>query len=71
MEKKLEYWLKGVEVRSAAIRDYKGNWVPQIDMSTTGATEGGTVGNLTKADKILDMFATKMAKDLALDLSVK
>ena len=71
LEKKLEYWLKGVEVRSAAIRDYKGNWVPQIDMSTTGATKGGAVGNLTKADKILDMFATKMAKDLALDLNGK
>ena len=69
LEKRLEYWLKGVESRSNAIRDYKGNWVPQIDMSTTGTTAGSGSANVTKADKILEMFSVKMAQELAVKVN--
>lgn len=49
-----------------AIANYDGNWVPTVNMGTTG--EGGSVDG---AQALINLLMTKTAKDLAIDMEVK
>ena len=49
-----------------AIAQYKGDWVPTTIMGARGEGAGGN-----GAQALIDLFTTKVANDLALDMSVK
>lgn len=57
--------IKIAEINAGAIRDYKGNWVPQI-VAGGGAGGGGGLG----AQTMVEAMTIKALKDLSLDLSV-
>lgn len=64
LTQKLETWLKAQELYAGAIKDYKGNWVPQTVM---GAAASGPNGGLA----LIDLLTAKTARDLALDMKVQ
>ena len=49
-----------------AMAEYKGDWVPKVQM---GAIAGGG-GNASGAQAMIDMLTIKTAKELALDMSI-
>ena len=57
------------EVNAAAIRDYKGQWVPQI-VYGGGGGKGGTA-KYSAAQDMMEAMTVKAFKDLSLDLKVK
>jgi len=45
-------------------------WVPEIQFGSSGNNEAGTSGTGTAAQDLMNMFMTKTAKDLSLDMSI-
>jgi hypothetical protein len=66
LDKKLAAWIESQKVWAAAVSEYKGNWVPQIQMGQ-GNSKGGSNG----AQDLVDMLTAKTAKELALEMEVK
>ena len=65
LAQKLEAWKEVNSYYAQAMKDYKGQWVPNVVMS------GGQNGqNLNAAQSLLDLFMVKTARDLSLDMSV-
>lgn len=64
LEKKLEALVTINAAYATAIKDYKGNWVPQTVMGgASGAQNGGMA--------LVDLLTAKTARDLQLDMAVK
>lgn len=61
---KLEAWKEVNSYYATAMKDYKGQWVPNVMMG------GGQGQNMNAAQSLLDLFMVKTAKDLSLDMSV-
>ena len=65
LTQKLEAWKEVNKYYAQAMKDYKGQWVPNVVMS------GGQKGqNVNAAQSLLDLFMVKTARDLSLDMSV-
>ncbi len=64
LTKKLEAYIKVNEMYASAIKDYKGNWVPNIIMGGNGK------GSANGANDLINLLKVKTAKDLSLDLKV-
>jgi regulator of protease activity HflC (stomatin/prohibitin superfamily) len=65
LAQKLEAWKEVNSYYAKAMKDYKGQWVPNVVMS------GGQNGqNVNAAQSLLDLFMVKTARDLSLDMSV-
>lgn len=62
LDKKLEALVKINEMYAAAIKDYKGNWVPSVVMGDKGGANGGLA--------LVDLLTAKTARDLGMDMSV-
>lgn len=60
LDKKLEAYLAAQKVWAAAVEKYQGQWVPSVVMGGNGGQNG--------AMALMDFFAVKAAKDLAVDL---
>jgi hypothetical protein len=67
LDRKLEAWVKINEAYATAIKDYKGQWVPNIVMAG-GAGTGTTAGMPSGAQAMIDFLTVKTAKDLATDM---
>ena len=66
LAQKLEAWKEVNSYYAQAMKDYKGQWVPNVVMS------GGQKGqNVNAAQSLLDLFMVKTARDLSLDMSVR
>jgi hypothetical protein len=65
LEKKLEALVSINAAYAAAIKDYRGDWVPRVVM---GQQPGQTQAN--GAQLLIDLLLAKTARDLALDVSV-
>ena len=66
LAQKLEAWKEVNSYYAQAMKDYKGQWVPNVVMS------GGQNGqNVNAAQSLLDLFMVKTARDLSLDMSVR
>jgi hypothetical protein len=63
LDKKLEALVKINEFYAAAIKDYKGNWVPNVQM-------GGDKAGANQGLALIDLLTAKTARDLGMDLSV-
>lgn len=63
LDARLDAWVKVNGFYASAIKEYQGNWVPQISMGGNG--NQGT-GN---AQAMMDMFMVKTAKELGMDMS--
>lgn len=61
---KLEAWKEVNRYYATAMKDYKGQWVPNVVMG------GGQGKNVNAAQSLLDLFMVKTARDLSLDMSV-
>lgn len=64
LDKKLEALVKINELYATAIKEYKGNWVPTVQMGKEGNTGGG-------ATALVDLLTAKTARDLGVSLDVK
>lgn len=64
LEQKLAAWKEVNMAYATAIKEYKGNWVPQFMM---GETQGGKNNG---AEALMQMFTAKTARDLSLDLHI-
>ena len=65
LAQKLEAWKEVNSYYAKAMKDYKGQWVPNVVMS------GGSKGqNVNAAQSLLDLFMVKTARDLSLDMSI-
>ena len=65
LAQKLQAWKEVNNYYAEAMKDYKGQWVPNVVMS------GGQKGqNANAAQSLLDLFMVKTAKDLSLDMTV-
>lgn len=62
LDKKLEAYVKVQGLYADAIKGYQGQWVPGVVMGGSG--QGGGNGALT----LMEILATKAARDLAVDL---
>lgn len=62
LDKKLEALVEINGMYATAIKDYKGNWVPNVAM---GASSGGNTGLA-----LIDLLTAKTARDLGIDMSV-
>lgn len=62
LDKKLEALVKINEMYATAIKDYKGNWVPNVSMGQSGGQNQGLA--------LVDLLTAKTARDLGVDLSV-
>ena len=66
LAQKLEAWKEVNRYYAQAMKDYKGQWVPNVVMS------GGQNGqNVNAAQSLLDLFMVKTARDLSLDMSIR
>ena len=61
---KLDAWKEVNKYYATAMKDYKGQWVPNVMMG------GGQGQNMNAAQSLLDLFMVKTAKDLSLDMSI-
>lgn len=66
LEKKLETYVAVNAAYAQALKDFKGNLVPQVTMN--GSTGNGV--QTSNATDLINMLTVKAAKDLALDLSL-
>jgi hypothetical protein len=66
LEKKLEAYIESQKVWADAVKGYSGNWVPQVVTGGAGAN-----GAANGATTLMELFATKAAKDLALDMKAR
>jgi len=65
LAQKLEAWKEVNRYYATAMKEYKGQWVPNVVMG------GGQKGqNINAAQSLLDLFMVKTAKDLSLDMTV-
>lgn len=65
LAQKLEAWKEVNRYYASAMKEYKGQWVPNVVMA------GGQKGqNINAAQSLLDLFMVKTAKDLSLDMTV-
>jgi regulator of protease activity HflC (stomatin/prohibitin superfamily) len=64
LDKKLEAYVKVSEMYANAIANYKGAWVPSVQM-------GAAAGQGNGGSALIEMLTAKAAKDLSLDLSTK
>ena len=65
LAQKLQAWKEVNNYYAEAMKNYKGQWVPNVVMS------GGQNGqNTNAAQSLLDLFMVKTAKDLSLDMTV-
>ncbi len=65
LEKKLEAYIAVNKVYADAIKNYKGNWVPEISMGGGNSSVGGG------SQDLINLLMAKTAKDLSLDMSAK
>jgi len=65
LEKKIEAWVQVNKMYAEAMRDYQGNWVPQISMGGGQTSTGG------ESQDLINLLMAKTAKDLSVDLSTK
>lgn len=65
LAQKLEAWKEVNSYYAKAMKDYKGQWVPNVVMS--GSQRGQ---NVNAAQSLLDLFMVKTARDLSLDMAV-
>lgn len=65
LDKKLEAFVQINEMYANAIKDYKGNWVPTIQMSENKNATGGS------ATALVDLLTAKTARDLAVSMDVR
>jgi len=63
---KVDAWLSAQKVYADAIKGYQGNWMPQV--ITGGGGQAGVAG--AGAMQLMEFFAVKAARDLALDMAV-
>lgn len=68
LKMKLDTMKEIAAINAGAIRDYKGNWVPQIVYG--GGGSGGTA-QYSAAQTMMETLTVKAMKDLSLDLSTK
>ena len=61
---KLEAWKEVNRYYATAMKEYKGQWVPNVVMG------GGQGKNVNAAQSLLDLFMVKTARDLSLDMSI-
>ena len=65
LAQKLEAWKEVNKYYASAMKDYKGQWVPNVVMA------GGQQGqNINAAQSLLDLFMVKTARDLSLDMKI-
>jgi hypothetical protein len=64
LAQKLEALVKMNEQNAAAIKDYKGNWVPGVIMGQGGGQQSNA------AVSLLELMGVKAARDLGLDMSI-
>ena len=65
LAQKLEAWKEVNKYYATAMKEYKGQWVPNVVMA------GGQKGqNINAAQSLLDLFMVKTARDLSLDMTV-
>ena len=65
LAQKLEAWKEVNRYYATAMKEYKGQWVPNVVMA------GGQQGqNINAAQSLLDLFMVKTARDLSLDMTV-
>jgi len=69
LKMKMDTMKEIARINAEAIRDYKGNWVPQIVYGGGGGT-GGTA-QYSAAQTMMETLTVKAMKDLSLDLSTK
>jgi len=62
LEKKLQAYIEVNKVYADAIKNYQGNWVPEINMGGSSSSGGGS-------QELINLLMAKTAKDLSLDLS--
>lgn len=67
LAQKLDAWVKSQQFYADAIKGYQGNWVPQV---VTGSGNGTQSAAGSGAAQLMEFFAVKAAKDLALDMNV-
>jgi len=65
LAQKLEAWKEVNKYYASAMKDYKGQWVPNVVM--TGGQQGQ---NINAAQSLLDLFMVKTARDLSLDMKI-
>lgn len=65
LSQKLDAYIQVNQAYALAIQNHAGNWVPNVVM---GGSQN--VANGSGAQQLMEMFAVKAAKDLALDLSL-
>ena len=68
LKMKMDTMKEIARINAEAIRDYKGNWVPQIVYGGGGA--GGTA-QYSAAQTMMETLTVKAMKDLSLDLTTK
>ena len=64
LEKRLATYLETQKVWAAAVKDYKGQWVPTISSGGQSSNAGG--GAMT----LIDLLSAKTAKELGLDMNL-
>ncbi len=65
LAQKLEAWKEVNRYYATAMKEYKGQWVPNVVMG------GGQKGqNINAAQSLLDLFMVKTARDLSLDMTI-
>ena len=65
LDKKLQAWIQVNQRYAEAIQNYKGNWVPQVNMG------GGSTAGAGSSTDLINLLMAKTAQDLAVDLQVK
>jgi len=67
LQQKLDAYVTVNAAYAEAMRDYKGDWVPQLVMGGSGGKTGGGNG----AQDLISLLSAKAAKDLSLDLKTR
>lgn len=65
LDKKLEALVRINELYATAIKDFKGNWVPNVVMGSESGRTGGA------ATALVDLLTAKTARDIGVDLAVQ
>ncbi|MCK5604152.1 hypothetical protein KAR91_19850 [Candidatus Pacearchaeota archaeon] len=63
LEKKLATYERVNQMYANAMANYKGDWVPKVQMGNSGKSSNG-------AQDLINMLSAKTAKELALDMSI-
>jgi hypothetical protein len=66
LQQKLDAYVDVNRYYADAIKGYQGNWVSTVNMG--GSKDGGSMNG---AQALIEMFAAKTAKELALDMEIQ